>query len=428
MKDRPTATKPEKSSSQVNDVDYLSREEALGILGIKKESLYTYASRGLIRTLSEPGKKTSLYRKSDVEKLKTRASAKSGGQRVAQVLRYGEPVVQTWICDITDAGPRYRGQLATSLVRDGRSFEFTAELIWGGLPPARDLPWPEILENTDLVGLQAALGNGEKPFSPLRAFSHIALQLSSLEAADDRAQHMDARACGIRLLSAFAGVAGYLGPCQAYQPQGKQQFISQRLLAGLGLVEHPEADKVLQALTAALILSVDNELSPPTFATRISSSTGVDLFACVVSALMAQAGPMQVGGATHLEAFLQAVLKSPRKTRAAGPDIPCFDHPLYDKDPRAELLIAYVAGFKDALPVRSALLRFVDQTYEETGRYPNLFAALVILSMSLGLPQGSAAFLHTLGRSAGWIAHAAEQRLTGTMLRPRARYMGAVTL
>ena len=416
------ATEP--SVGHINDVDYLDREAALKMLGIKKESLYTYASRGLIRTLSEPGKRTSLYRKSDIEKLKTRASMKSGGQRIAPSLRYGEPVVQTWVCEITEAGPRYRGHLATALARDGRSLEYAADLVWGGIPPLRDLPWTE----TDHNGTSgaAALTHPLQPsFSALSALAHIAVDFASMEKTKDgNAAHADARSCGIRLLNAFAGVCGQLGPRQAYQPPEQNEFIAERLLKGFGLADHKERDKLLLVLNAALVLSVDNELSTPTFCARISASTGTDLYSCLVSALMAQAGPMQAGGATHLEAYLQAILSSPGGARHNELNIPCFNHPLYTKDPRAELLIELLADLTRTSPVRTKLLKFVERTYQSTSQYPNLFAALVMFSMSLGLPPGSAAYLHTLSRSAGWIAHAAEQRLSGTMLRPRGRYMG----
>jgi citrate synthase len=40
------------------------------------------------------------------------------------------------------------------------------------------------------------------------------------------------------------------------------------------------------------------------------------------------------------------------------------------------------------------------------------------------MPPRSAGALMALSRSAGWLAHAAEQRLSGVTVRPRARYIG----
>jgi len=55
---------------------------------------------------------------------------------------------------------------------------------------------------------------------------------------------------------------------------------------------------------------------------------------------------------------------------------------------------------------------------------PNLDLALVALSAALGLPSGSALGLFAIGRCAGWIGHALEQRRAGFVLSPRARYVG----
>ena len=406
---------------QINDIEYIDREGALSILGIKKESLYTYVSRGLIKTASQPGRKTSLYRKADVEKLRTRAGARAGGPRVAQALRYGDPIVQTWVCDITPAGPRYRGVLATDLVREQRSFEFVAELIWSGMPRTRDQPWPTRQASDRIAETWLTRAGAPEDLSPLQHFSHIAVAMSTLERIDDEILQLDSRAAGIRLLQAYAGVAGCFGPDKQYQRSRSSEFIAERLARGFGVADQTE---IIQALNAALVLSADHELSAPTFAARICASTGADLFACVAAALMAQAGPMQVGGATDLESLLEMVASDTSSMPKTGADLPCFDHPLYDRDPRAVALLDITRCLPSPHTSFAPVIAFVDRVHRDSNRYPNLFAALVIFSMAAGLPCGSAALLHTLGRTAGWIAHAAEQRLSGTMLRPRAKYMG----
>lgn len=414
---------PGDTGRRVNDVDYVRRDEALAMLGIKKESLYTYVSRGLIKTLPEPGKRTSLYRKSDLEKLSTRAGAKAGGTPVAQALRYGEPVVQTWICDISPAGPHYRGHLATTLAREGRSLEYAADLLWGGLPPGRDRPWPPIPDDAAQAVHRLVSHNDQRDFSPIRLLAMAALHLSTLETAEDTAGRGDVRMSGVRLISTFAAASGYFGPARSYQPAGQEEFVAQRLLRGFGLSEGPGHDERLAIMNAALVLSIDNELAAPTFCARIASSTGVDVHACVASALMAQAGPMQAGGMMDLGQYLADGLADDNRP-AVHAGVPCFGHPLYDRDPRAELLLGMVRDLPGNDAAKARLLRLVDAIHQQAGTYPNLFGALVILCQVLGLPTSAAVYLHCVGRTAGWVAHAAEQRLSGVMLRPRARYMG----
>ena len=55
---------------------------------------------------------------------------------------------------------------------------------------------------------------------------------------------------------------------------------------------------------------------------------------------------------------------------------------------------------------------------------PNVDYALAVLALHLGLPHDSGLTLFAIGRTAGWTAHAIEQRASETLIRPRARYTG----
>jgi citrate synthase len=55
---------------------------------------------------------------------------------------------------------------------------------------------------------------------------------------------------------------------------------------------------------------------------------------------------------------------------------------------------------------------------------PSVDVGLAAVVAALGLPASSASGLFALARSAGWLAHALEQRAAGFLLRPRARYVG----
>ncbi|WP_028603816.1 citrate synthase [Ottowia thiooxydans] len=410
----------ESPDRRVNDVDYLSSEEVMKVLGIKKASLYTYVSRGLVRTIKQPGqKKANLYLKADVDALRTRGGDGAGGPTISHSLRYGDPVVQSWICDITPAGPRYRGHLALDLVEARRSFEYVAELIWGGLPRLRDSAWvrePGVFGVEGLAGPAGFESRGHE--SATRLLARTALAMTSLERPSSETAYLG-RTAGIRLIQAFAAAAGYLGPRRAPEPQGDSEHVAAFLLRGLGGAGNDPS--AINVLNTALVLSADHELSAPTFVARICASTGVDLYACVVAALMAHCGPMQMGGAADLEDMLQSGDPSPL---VSSLDAPCFGHPLYATDPRAECLLAVTARCTSVTGPGRRLLEAIESLRTDTGRYPNLFGALVIMARALGLPPGAASLINTVGRTAGWIAHAVEQRHAGSMLRPRARYMG----
>jgi excisionase family DNA binding protein len=49
--------------------EYLTVEEAAALLGVKRETLYAYVSRGVLRSYRQGIKRQRLYRQADVERL-----------------------------------------------------------------------------------------------------------------------------------------------------------------------------------------------------------------------------------------------------------------------------------------------------------------------------------------------------------------------
>ena len=131
---------------------------------------------------------------------------------------------------------------------------------------------------------------------------------------------------------------------------------------------------------------------------------------------------MQFGGAADLETLIFASKDQSIILRSR--DLPCMGHPLYEVDPRAEALLRATRRCASLTKEGGRLLDEIEAARAQSGRYPNLFGALVFMARALDLPKGSALLVNTVGRTAGWIAHAVEQRHAGAMLRPRAKYMG----
>jgi citrate synthase len=59
-----------------------------------------------------------------------------------------------------------------------------------------------------------------------------------------------------------------------------------------------------------------------------------------------------------------------------------------------------------------------------TGAHDNVDFALMALARALDLPPDAPFALFAVARSAGWSAHAMEQIARGSLIRPRARYVG----
>ncbi|MCA9665921.1 MAG: citrate synthase, partial [Myxococcales bacterium] len=112
---------------------YIDASEAARRLGVKKSTLYAYVSRGKIRRVAGADGRSRHYLASDVARVRQQSDARAGHTAVAAgALRWGEPVLETAIADVSsDEGPRYRGIAATELVHRNVCFERAAELLWG---------------------------------------------------------------------------------------------------------------------------------------------------------------------------------------------------------------------------------------------------------------------------------------------------------
>jgi citrate synthase len=54
---------------EIDGVEYLTANEAATLLGVKRETLYAYASRGRLRSYRRGIRRERLYRRSDIEAL-----------------------------------------------------------------------------------------------------------------------------------------------------------------------------------------------------------------------------------------------------------------------------------------------------------------------------------------------------------------------
>jgi citrate synthase len=86
-----------------------------------------------------------------------------------------------------------------------------------------------------------------------------------------------------------------------------------------------------------------------------------------------------------------------------------------DGDPRARAL-AEAVRYADGLVEIAAAAEAV------TGQAANLDYALVAAARTLGLPADAPATILMVARTAGWLGHALEQRVSGSALGVRARY------
>ncbi|MBB6579355.1 citrate synthase [Comamonas odontotermitis] len=413
----PTAASP---TSQADDSPWLSSQQAAAVLGVQRASLYSYVSRGLLRAQSQPGQRGHVYARADVQRLATQRQSVRNPARLAQsTLDWGTPVLASAITQVEGGQLYYRGHLAASLAAHA-SLEEVAALLWNQeLPATPDVKAPTAHKKVAKTGL------------PRRPSQALSAWYGGKEAWEPEMEQ--AALWPLALLQRMAEVlTGQPVTSGARQLQLLQKIKHLQPL-------HISLERIwatspahTDILRQTLVLCADHELNASSFATRVVASTGASLHASVGAGLAALSGPLHGGMtdviASHWEDWHRAgrkgIAPSLRTlladTRLGTTPHYCagFGHPLYPAgDPRSLHLLGL-------LPPDAAREQLLQRVYQDTGLHPSLDYALVAIQRSLGLPAGAAFVLFALGRTAGWIAHALEQRAGGQLIRPRARYVG----
>src|SRR3954465_5321202 len=98
---------------------WISAAEAAKTLGGRRETLYEYVSRGMIRSQStSDATRERRYARDDVDRLRRRAEERRNPDKVAaHALQWGTPVLESAITLIADGTVFYRGRNAVDLAR-----------------------------------------------------------------------------------------------------------------------------------------------------------------------------------------------------------------------------------------------------------------------------------------------------------------------
>lgn len=411
-------------------LEFLEAKPAAKLLGVELRTLYAYASRGLVRSVRGARGLKRLYSVDDLDRLKLRSGARAGhGAVAAGALRWGEPVLDSAITQITPHGPSYRGKLATDLAAARTRFENVAELLWSGYLPTEPIAWPR--PTLPLAQLGKLVPAGARPLEVMQLLVPLA-GLADPNRGDGRPDAIVAR-CRLLvplLAAALASSANAELAAAHFTRALSAPSVAAIATRALGL-----DDAIAPTIETVLILLADHELNASSFAARVVASTEADPYACFAAALAAVSGPRHGTAAEALARYAddlgspERAARSVKELRARGEAPPGFGHPLYpDGDPRATPLLAAARGSTHKRA--RTLLAIADTVAAERkprGLYPTVDLGVAALVASLGLPAAAGSGLFAVARSAGWLAHVLEQRSAGYLLRPRARYTGVAT-
>ena len=393
---------------------WISATEATELLGITRATLYAYVSRGHVRSTAVPGDpRQRRYAHDDLERLRARAEQrKDPGRAVAKALHFGGPILESALTLIADGRLYYRGHDVAALSKE-RSVDDVAALMWTGA-----------FDSTAFASTQLHVVAGGKSIEALPFVNRAESILPLVAARDHLAFDLRPRAVaqtGWRILNLLVSVAADTAELEASLEETLQQKWAPRDRAAADVIR------------AALILCADHELNVSSFTARCVASAGANPYSVVLAGLAAIEGVKHGGVSARVETMLDE-LRRASDVRAAltdrlrrGEQIHGFGHPLYpDGDPRAHLVFEQLRSRY----ARSAELAFVARVIaiaeDLLGDKPNIDFALAAVARVLKLGPGTPLTLFALGRTIGWVGHAIEQYARDEIIRPRAKYVGAL--
>jgi len=378
----------------INVKNWMTQEEACEALGVRKQTLYAYVSRGQIEVQGDPQHANrNLYRAADITTLlKKRSLGRARKNIAASTMAWGEPIIDTSISTITRGRLYYRGQDAVQLAASA-TLEDVARLLWN----VTEVPHFASFEPIAFDGPV-----GARVFAALaRDAAHDRIE-SARNLADEAQQ---AAALVGRLASNFVELRSDEGPLHL------------RIANAWDVPRHADL------LRRVLVLLAHQELTSSSFAARVAASTGASLGASMIAGLAVFSGPMHGNAIVRVRQLMDDAKRSGTETAVRrrieqGEPLPGFGHELYPQgDPRAADLLSAFEAPDDAREL-------IDCVERLTGKLPAIDMALAALVEHCPLPEEAAFALFSIARSVGWMAHSIEHVMEGSLLRPRARYVG----
>ncbi|MEM9861539.1 MAG: citrate synthase [Myxococcota bacterium] len=360
----------------------LTADEAAARLGVKKQTLYAYVSRGLIgREVAADGR-ASLFDAAELDAL--RGDGRRGGF-----------VVRSSITRVSTEGLWFRGHAAESLVHE--RYEDVIDLLWD--VEGADEHWPK----------PTALRQRARGGRPIDTLRRAVLDEGASDVLRDELEDRVVRLAGRRIIAAMVrSVSTTAGP------------IAEGLWRGLageqGRVSQARLRRRRLALNAVMVLLIDHGMATSTLAARVAASTRADPYSVVLAALSAFAGMLHGGASAHVHRMFRdaedgrdAAVAIRLARRRAGL-LPGFGHSVYtDVDPRFAILFPLLeTAFAGSRRLR--VVREVRGLIDGRTRHaPNVDLALGALTYLSDMADDGGETIFAIARTAGWIAHALEE-------------------
>jgi citrate synthase len=303
--------------------------------------------------------------------------------------------------------------------------------VWGllvdnefepGLPPAEPFPIP--VHSGDIrVDVESALAM----LAPAWGFAPL------LDTSPEQARDELARASVMAMSFVAQSARGIGKPMVPQSVVDRAETVVERFM--IRWREDPDPRHV-EAVDAYFVTSAEHGMNASTFTARVIASTGADAAAALSGAVGALSGPLHGGAPARVLGMLEDLEREDdadtyvRRMLDRGDRLMGFGHRVYRaEDPRARVMRRTAKElaaprYEAALALEAAALAHLQERSPDRVLGVNVdFWSAVVLDFA-EVPAHMFTSMFACARLAGWSAHILEQRRTGRLIRPSARYIG----
>ncbi|MFT4086558.1 MAG: citrate synthase [Gordonia sp. (in: high G+C Gram-positive bacteria)] len=351
------------SESETGEGTWISTSEAAARLGVKRATLYSYVSRGVLRSQRMPGQAESLFVRDEVDAL---AAAKHDGRRSGdRLMRFR--ALATKVSAIRDDRLYLRGCELSELCAE-RDFAAAARFVLD-VDAGSVAPEPSVDDVRDGVVAGVALER------------RIPLVVALAAARDPLRDDLS-------------------------DPGGRVLALLPSLAAAV-----PEIDLTHPWVNLLATTLIDNGLAASTTAARVAASARAGVLDCLLAGYAALSGVLHGGAPVAAYEMVDAVSSGLDVDRAiadavTGGRLPGFGHVVYvGDDPRATIVLDRIRADRP----ESASLAAAEAIVARAGRPMNVDLASAVIACELELPRRTPEVLFQYARTVGMAAHVAEE-------------------